>query len=79
VFFSGDTDCTPEIKRLKNITVAFVLGINKFRRNGAVCSRVQAKIFYPYHYGGQDTQQIADALKSTPGIEVRLRKLENSR
>jgi L-ascorbate metabolism protein UlaG (beta-lactamase superfamily) len=34
------------------------------------------KIVYPYHYRGQNTREFADALKSTPGIEVRLRKLE---
>ena len=39
------------------------------------CSRTP-KIVYPYHYRGQNTQEFADALKNTPGIEVRLRKLE---
>jgi L-ascorbate metabolism protein UlaG (beta-lactamase superfamily) len=34
------------------------------------------KIVYPYHYRGQNTQDFADGLKNTPGVEVRLRKLE---
>ena len=37
---------------------------------------VPPKIVYPYHYRGQNTQQFADALKDTKGVEVRLRKLE---
>jgi L-ascorbate metabolism protein UlaG (beta-lactamase superfamily) len=79
VFFSGDTDCTPEIKSLKNITVAFVLGMNNPVETAQCVAAFKPKIFFPYHYGGQDTQQIADALKSTPEIEVRLRKLEKPR
>jgi L-ascorbate metabolism protein UlaG (beta-lactamase superfamily) len=79
VFFSGDTDCTPEIKSLKDITVAFVLAMNNPAETAQCVAAFQPKIFYPYHYNRQDTQQIADTLKSTPGIEVRLRKLENAR
>jgi L-ascorbate metabolism protein UlaG (beta-lactamase superfamily) len=80
VYFSGDTECTPEMKALKNISIAFV-AMNPPRTmppaEAAVC--VQAflpKIVYPYHYRGQKTQEFADALKNTPGVEVRLRKLE---
>jgi L-ascorbate metabolism protein UlaG (beta-lactamase superfamily) len=79
VYFSGDTDCTPEIKTLRNITIAFVLGINSPAETAQCVAAFQPKVFYPYHYGSQDTQQIANALRGTPGIEVRLRKLENPR
>ncbi len=80
VYFSGDTECVPEIKALKNITVAFV-AMNPPRTmppaEAAACvAAFQPKIVYPYHYRGQNTQEFADALKSSPGIEVRLRKLE---
>jgi L-ascorbate metabolism protein UlaG (beta-lactamase superfamily) len=80
VYFSGATECVPEMKALKNITIAFV-AMNPPRTmppaEAAACvAAFQPKIVYPYHYRGQQTQEFADALKSSPGIEVRLRKLE---
>jgi len=70
----------PEMKALKNITVAFV-AMNPPRTmppaEAAACvAAFQPKIVYPYHYRGQNTQEFADALKGSPGVEVRLRKLE---
>jgi L-ascorbate metabolism protein UlaG (beta-lactamase superfamily) len=56
-----------------------VLGLKTAAETAQCVKAFHPKIFYPYHYGGQNTQEIADALKSTPGIEVRLRKLENAR
>jgi L-ascorbate metabolism protein UlaG (beta-lactamase superfamily) len=80
VYFSGDTECTPEMKALKNITVAFV-SMNPPRTQSpveaAACVQVfKPKIVYPYHYRGSKPQDFADALKNTPAIEVRIRKLE---
>jgi len=79
VYFSGDTECVPEIKNLKNISIAFV-AMNPPRTmpvaEAAACVKeFRPSIVYPYHYRGQNTQEFADALKGT-GIEVRLRKLE---
>ena len=79
VYFSGDTECVPEMKALRNISVAF-LAMNPPRTmppaEAAACAReFLPTIVYPYHYRGQNTQEFADALKNT-GIEVRLRKLE---
>ena len=34
------------------------------------------RIVYPYHYRGSKTEEFANALKDTTGVEVRLRKLE---
>jgi L-ascorbate metabolism protein UlaG (beta-lactamase superfamily) len=80
VYISGDTECIPEMKSLKNITVAFI-SMNPPRTSSpaeaAECVKeFRPKIVYPYHYRGQKTQDFADALKNTPGVEVRLRKLE---
>jgi L-ascorbate metabolism protein UlaG (beta-lactamase superfamily) len=80
VYFSGDTECVPEIKALRNISVAFV-AMNPPRTmptaEAAACVKeFRPKIVYPYHYRGQNTQEFADLMKNTPGIEVRLRKLE---
>ena len=79
VYLSGDTDCTAEVKALKSIDVAFVLGLKNAAETAQCVKEFKPKVFYPYHYNGQNPQEIADALKGTPGIEVRVRKLENQR
>ena len=80
VYFSGDTECTAEMKALKNINVAF-LAMNPPRTEStleaAECAKAfKPKIVYPYHYRGSKIEEFADALKNTPGVEIRLRKLE---
>ena len=80
VYVAGDTECTPEVKALKNISVAF-LPMNPPRTSSpaeaAECVKAfKPKIVYPYHYRGSKTEDFADALKDTKGVEVRLRKLE---
>jgi L-ascorbate metabolism protein UlaG (beta-lactamase superfamily) len=79
VYFSGDTECVPEMKALKNIAVAFV-AMNPPKTmttaEAAACVQVfRPTIVYPYHYRGSNVQEFVDALKGTP-IEVRVRKLE---
>ena len=68
------------MKALKDITIAF-LCMNPPRTMSTLEAAGAAKAFhpkivYPYHYRGQNTQEFAEALKNTPGVEVRLRKLE---
>jgi len=80
VYFSGDTECTPEIKALKNISVAF-LAMNPPRTEtpleAAECAKAfKPKVVYPYHYRGSKPEDFAEALKDTPGVDVRIRKLE---
>ena len=80
VYFSGDTECTPEMKALTNITIAF-LAMNPPRTmsplEAADCAKAfRPSIVYPYHYRGAKTEEFASALKGVPGVEVRLRKLE---
>lgn len=83
VYFAGDTECVPEIKALKNIDVAFMpmnLPYTMPPAEAAECVKAfKPKIVYPYHYRGQspentgDTKEFATALKSTAGVEVRVR------
>jgi L-ascorbate metabolism protein UlaG (beta-lactamase superfamily) len=80
VYFSGDTECTPEMKQLTNIGVAF-LAMNPPRTmstaEAAECAKAfRPHIVYAYHYRGSKTEDFANALKGVPGVEVRLRKLE---
>jgi len=77
VYISGDTACTPEMKGLTNIDVAFVcmnLPYTMTPGEAAECVKsFRPKVVYPYHSRGSNTQEFADALSSTAGVEVRLR------
>ena len=77
VYISGDTECIPEMKQLKNIDIAFLcmnLPYTETPQEAAECVKAfRPRILYPYHYRGQDLQTLVDALKGEKGIEVRLR------
>ena len=76
LYIAGDTECTSEMKALKNIDVAFLpmnLPYTMTPAEAAACAMVfKPKTVYPYHYRGQDVTTFASLLKGT-GIEVRLR------
>ncbi len=77
IYFSGDTECVPEIKALKNIDVAFMtmnLPYTMPPEEAAECVKAfKPKIVYPYHYRNSDLSVFTNALNSDKGIEVRLR------
>lgn len=77
VYISGDTECIPEMKQLKNIDIAFIcmnLPYTQTPGEAAGCIKTfRPRIVYPYHYRGQDLQVLVDALKGEKGIEVRVR------
>ena len=77
IYIAGDTECTPEMKALRGIDVAFVpmnLPYTMPPSEAAPCVRAFApKIVYPYHYRGSDPGELARALADEKGIEVRLR------
>jgi len=79
VYFSGDTECTPEMKALQKIDVAFVcmnLPYTMPPSEAAECVRAfKPKITYPYHFRGQDQNAFAVALHQTGDVptEVRIR------
>lgn len=76
LYFSGDTECTPEMKALKNIDVAFIamnLPYTATPDEAAGCAAAfKPKIAYPYHYKGQDTKIFESRLAGS-GVDVRLR------
>ncbi len=78
LYFSGDTECTPEMKALKDIDVAFVcmnLPYTMTPEEAAGCvAAFRPKVVYPYHYRGSDLGKFSAALKEEKGIEVRLRE-----
>lgn len=76
VYVAGDTECTPEVKALKNIDAAFLpmnLPYTMTPEEAAACVKVfRPKIVYPYHYRGSDLAKFQEPLKAEKGIEVRL-------
>jgi L-ascorbate metabolism protein UlaG (beta-lactamase superfamily) len=76
IYVAGDTECTPDMKALKNIDVAFVpmnLPYTMPPNEAADCVKAfKPKIVYPYHYMGSDLKVFADALKGS-GVDVRVR------
>jgi len=75
VYLAGDTECTPEMKALKDIDVAFIpmnLPYTMPPSEAADCVKAfKPKIVIPYHYQGQKPEEFQAALKGS-GIEVRL-------
>ena len=77
VYVSGDTECTPEMKALKNIDIAFVcmrLPYTMPPAEAAECIKAfKPKILYPYHYQTSNLDELKAALKDQTGIEIRVR------
>jgi L-ascorbate metabolism protein UlaG (beta-lactamase superfamily) len=76
IYIAGDTECTPEMKALKNIDVAFVpmnLPYTMSPSEAAACVKAfKPKIVYPYHYMGSDLKEFQTALNGS-GVDVRIR------
>ena len=76
IYFAGDTECTPEMKALKDIAVAFIpinMPSTMTPAEAADCIKAfQPKIVYPYRFEGQkgDEAFLKAALRGTE-IEVR--------
>jgi L-ascorbate metabolism protein UlaG (beta-lactamase superfamily) len=77
LYLSGDTECTPEMKALQNIDVAFVcmnLPYTMPPSEAAECVKAfHPKIVYPYHYRGSNLDEFKAALADQKGTEVRIR------
>jgi L-ascorbate metabolism protein UlaG (beta-lactamase superfamily) len=76
VYFAGVSECTPEMKALKNIDIAFVsvyLPNERMTPTAAAdCMKTfRPKVVYPYHFRTGKIQLFKDALKGEP-IDVRL-------
>jgi L-ascorbate metabolism protein UlaG (beta-lactamase superfamily) len=79
VYVAGDTENIPEMKRLKNIDIAFLpmnLPYTMTPEMVADAARVfEPEILYPYHYGQTDPKILVNLLKDSNKIDVRIRKL----
>jgi L-ascorbate metabolism protein UlaG (beta-lactamase superfamily) len=76
-YLSGDTECTPEMKALEKIDVAFVcmnLPYTMPPSEAAECiAAFKPKVLLPYHYRGADLAELDKDLAGK-GIEIRKRE-----
>jgi len=77
LYIAGDTECTDEMKALKDITVALVpmnLPYTMTPAEAATCVTAFAPTaVYPYHYFGSDLKEFETPVKAA-GIAVRKRE-----
>ena len=80
VYIAGDTENTPEMKRLKDIDIAFLpMNLPYTMTPEMVADAARAfkpKVLYPYHYGQTDPNRLVELLKDVKSIEVRIRKMQ---
>jgi L-ascorbate metabolism protein UlaG (beta-lactamase superfamily) len=79
VYVAGDTEDTPEMKALKDITCAFLPMNLPFTMTPEMVATAalafKPKILYPYHFGETDPARVVTLLKNS-GIEVRVRAMK---
>lgn len=77
IYFSGDTEVTPEMKALEDIDVAFVcMNLPYTMTPDEAAEGVKAfspKVVYPYHYRDSDLSVFEKGLEGS-GVVVRVRK-----
>jgi L-ascorbate metabolism protein UlaG (beta-lactamase superfamily) len=80
VYVAGDTENIPEMKKLKDINIAFLpmnLPYTMSPEMAADAAKAfKPKILYPYHFGNTDTSELVKLLKDEKEIEVRIRDLK---
>lgn len=76
IYVAGDTECTPEMKALKNIDIAFLpcnLPYTMTPAEAAQAARTfLPKVLYPYHQGKSDPAEVKKLLADLKDIDVRV-------
>lgn len=79
VYIAGDTENHPEMKRLKDIDIAFLPMNQPYtmlpEQVAEAAKAFRPKVLYPYHYGDTDVSELVALLKDVKNMEVRIRKL----
>jgi len=80
VYLAGDTENVPEMKKLKNIDIAFLpMNLPYTMTPEMVADAAKAfkpAILYPYHYGETDTSRLVELLQGVDEVEVRIRRMQ---
>lgn len=78
VYVAGDTENIPEMKKLKDIDIAFLPMNLPYTMSSEMAAEAaktfKPKILYPYHFGNTDTSELVKLLKDEKEIEVRIRE-----
>jgi L-ascorbate metabolism protein UlaG (beta-lactamase superfamily) len=79
LYFAGDTENIPEMKNLRDISVAFLPMNLPYTMTPAMVAdaakTIRPQILYPYHYGNTDVLELVNLLKAEKDIEIRIRKM----
>ncbi|MFO7670000.1 MAG: MBL fold metallo-hydrolase [Bacteroidales bacterium] len=79
VLIGGDTENVPELKKLKDIDVAFLPMNLPYTMTPEMVAdlalAIRPALLYPYHYGETDPEELVELLKDNHEIEVRIRNL----
>ena len=77
VYVAGDTEDIPEMRALKDITVAFVPMNLPFtmtvEQAASAVREFKPRYVYPYHSRGSDVEKFSQLVGTDVGVEVRLR------
>lgn len=80
IYVAGDTENIPEMKKLKDIDIAFLpMNLPYTMTPEMVADAAKAfkpRILYPYHYGETDPSTLVELLKDTPEVKIRIRKMQ---
>jgi L-ascorbate metabolism protein UlaG (beta-lactamase superfamily) len=80
IYVAGDTENTPEMKKLENIDVAFLpMNLPYTMSPEMVADAAKSfkpKVLYPYHTGDTDISKLTGLMKQTEGVELRLRNMK---
>jgi L-ascorbate metabolism protein UlaG (beta-lactamase superfamily) len=80
VYVAGDTENTPEMKKLENIDVAFLpMNLPYTMTPEMVADAAKAfkpKVLYPYHTGDTDLSKLKGLMKGNKDVEIRLRNMK---
>ena len=77
IYFSGVTECTPELQALEDIDIAFIpMNLPNGRMVPTVaadCVKIlRPSVVYPYHYREMPIDEFVEALRGESDIEVRV-------
>ena len=77
IYVSGVTECTPEMRSLEDIDIAFVpMNLPNGRMVPLVAAEcvkmIRPAVVYPYHYRELPIDEFVEALRGEPDIEVRV-------
>lgn len=79
VYVAGDTENVPEMKNLSGVDIAFVPMNLPYTMTPEMAAdavnMLNPKIFYPYHFGNTNVNELLELLKDKKDMEIRVRKM----